>query len=121
MKIVHCWVRLKSPGKISREIPPNQRPSLTEAKLNYSSLDRLVPLTKQDSQTRVPSFKVKSTRRVGSISTPHFPHRSMDSVIKTRWHSYLSRCFRERRRGFGRFLAATAHSEASRLLFQRKS
>jgi hypothetical protein len=35
-----------------------------------------VPLTKQESQTLVPSFSVKSTLRFGSISAPHFPQRS---------------------------------------------
>jgi hypothetical protein len=41
-----------------------------------SLLGRRVSFTKQESQTRVPSFRVKSTRRLGSISAPHFPHRS---------------------------------------------
>ena len=40
-----------------------------------------VPFTKQESQTLVPSFRVKSTRRVGSISAPHFPHFSSWSGI----------------------------------------
>jgi hypothetical protein len=34
-------------------------------------------LTKQASQTRVPSLSVKSTLRLGSISAPHFPQRSV--------------------------------------------
>jgi hypothetical protein len=37
---------------------------------------RSVPFTKQESQTLVPSFSVKSTRRLASISAPHFPQRS---------------------------------------------
>jgi len=41
-----------------------------------SLLGRRVSFTKQESQTRVPSFRVKSTRRFGSISAPHFPQRS---------------------------------------------
>jgi len=41
-----------------------------------------VPFTKHESQTLVPSFRVKSTLRVASISAPHFPHRSsLDSAI----------------------------------------
>src|SRR6202050_1781771 len=100
MKIARCWVPLKLPGRTSRARVRLPSPgTLAEAKVNHSSLDRLVPFTKQDSQTRVPSFKVKSTRRVGSRVTPHFPHRSIESVIRTRWHSYLIRCCREGRRG----------------------
>src|ERR1700723_3410566 len=38
---------------------------------------RGVSLTKQASQTRAPSLSVKSILRVGSISAPHFPQRSV--------------------------------------------
>ena len=41
-----------------------------------SDLGRGVSRTKQESQTRVPSFRVKSTRRFESISAPHFPQTS---------------------------------------------
>jgi hypothetical protein len=37
---------------------------------------RGVSLTKHGSQTRVPSFRVKSTLRLKSISAPHLPHCS---------------------------------------------
>jgi len=39
-------------------------------------LGRGVSLTKQESQTRVPSFRVKSTLRLESIAAPHFPQTS---------------------------------------------
>lgn len=41
-----------------------------------SDLGRGVSRTKQESQTRVPSFRVKSTRRFESIAAPHFPQTS---------------------------------------------
>jgi hypothetical protein len=47
-----------------------------EAQFDQSFLGRGVSLTKQESQTRVPSFSVKSTLRLESISAPHLPHRS---------------------------------------------
>src|SRR5271156_3704742 len=40
-------------------------------------LGRGVSRTKQDSHTRVPSFSVKSTLRVGSISASHLPQSSV--------------------------------------------
>ena len=46
------------------------------AQLGRSVLGRGVSLTKQESQTRVPSFKVKSTLRLESIAAPHFPQTS---------------------------------------------
>ena len=49
----------------------------------HSLFGRRVSFTKQDSQTLVPSFSVKSTLRLNSISAPHFPH---DSV----WASFIS-------------------------------
>jgi hypothetical protein len=45
--------------------------------LGRSLLGRGVSLTKQESQTRVPSFRVKSTRRLESIAAPHFPQTSL--------------------------------------------
>ena len=39
-------------------------------------VDLAVPFTKHDSHTLVPSLRVKSTLRVGSIPAPHFPHSS---------------------------------------------
>ena len=36
-----------------------------------------VHFTKQESQTLIPFFNVKSTLRFGSISAPHFPQRSL--------------------------------------------
>src|SRR5580700_7541006 len=44
--------------------------------LGRSRLGRGVSLTKQESQTRVPSFSVKSTLRLESIAAPHFPQTS---------------------------------------------
>jgi hypothetical protein len=41
-----------------------------------SALGRGVSRTKQESQTRVPSFSVKSTLRLESIAAPHFPQTS---------------------------------------------
>jgi hypothetical protein len=41
-----------------------------------SVLGRGVSRTKQESQTRVPSFRVKSTLRLESIAAPHFPQTS---------------------------------------------
>jgi hypothetical protein len=48
-----------------------------------------VPFTKQESQTRVPSFRVKSTRRVGSISAPHFPQRSSLRLLRSSFVSAI--------------------------------
>jgi hypothetical protein len=48
-----------------------------------------VPFTKQESQTRVPSFRVKSTRRVGSISAPHFPQRSSLRLLRSSFGSAI--------------------------------
>ncbi len=45
--------------------------------LGRSLLGRGVSLTKQESQTRVPSFRVKSTLRLESIAAPHFPQTSL--------------------------------------------
>jgi hypothetical protein len=42
----------------------------------------MVPLTKQESQTLVPSFSVKSILRLESISAPHFPHSSWTDSVR---------------------------------------
>jgi hypothetical protein len=54
--------------------------SQTEFQFDQSFLGRAarrVSFTKQVSHTRVPSLSVKSTRRVASISAPHFPQTSI--------------------------------------------
>ena len=46
-----------------------------------------VSFTKQDSQTLVPFFSVKSTIRLTSISAPHFPQSSVGAwLISTLYH-----------------------------------
>ncbi len=48
-----------------------------DSQLARSVLGRGVSRTKQESQTRVPSFRVKSTLRFESIAAPHFPQTSL--------------------------------------------
>src|ERR1700733_193346 len=55
---------------------PTTRPSSGRPRILPDRVGLIFPLTKQESQTLVSSFSVKSILRLGSISTPHFPHRS---------------------------------------------
>lgn len=55
-------------------------PSGTD-QLVRSLFGRGVSLTKQESQTRVPSFRVKSTLRLESIAAPHFPQTSLGASL----------------------------------------
>jgi hypothetical protein len=71
------WPRLQN---TKREITNE-----TGRQFGQSLLGRRVSFTKQESQTLVPSFKVKSTLRVASISAPHLPQTSIcDSLISLR-------------------------------------
>src|ERR1700723_3122643 len=54
--------------------PPRQP---EQFQFGQSVLGRRVSFTKQDSQTLVPSLKVKTALRMKSISAPHFPQSSV--------------------------------------------
>jgi hypothetical protein len=67
--------------------------------LGQSVFGHRVSFAEQESKTRVPSFVVKSTLLVGSISAPHFPQRSVCvSLISppSRWRSNSSTLYRSR-------------------------
>lgn len=64
-------------GRPAGQTQAQRKTERASPQLGRSLLGRGVSLTKQESQTRVPSFRVKSTLRLESIAAPHFPQTSL--------------------------------------------
>jgi hypothetical protein len=80
-------VKQRHEGRGTRKILRRSIGPREQSQFGQSFLGLGVALTKQDSQTLVPFFSVKSTLRVGSISTLHFPQTSIcGSLISSLTH-----------------------------------
>jgi transposase len=82
--VVALPCRIQDPdrkGKVESGIGHAQKTPLKGMRFESLEETRGVSLTKQESQTLVPSFRVKSTRRLRSISASHFPQMSWSASL----------------------------------------